>query len=500
MKKKMFSLLLAVSMIASTGLAAVPASAAEATDEVLKDGEMTELLMVWPGGNASPTDMQEVQDAFNEEIQKYVDAEVTFQIIEWGSFEDQLNLMLSGGEKLDLFLTATNIQERGKRGQLYNIADIAETYAPDAYATMEDYIKACYFNGELYGFPGFRDMAEQAGLMCRTDILEETGYKAEDIKTMDDVDALLAKVKELYPDMYDLVPSASGGCLLYYTRGMFDIITSGVGVRVTDEPSDTVEIINTYATDEYMEMAERAYDWNQKGYFLPDATTNTITRQDLLKAGNTFGYIGTYHPGIVTQEAINSGREITAIPFAETCIDTDGVNCAQWLIPAQCENPAKALAVLNQLYSNPAVQNLFRYGIEGKDYEVKDAEKGIAGFPDGVDSSSVGWSNEMWLSGNASVGYAWETDPEDVFTKYAEFNDTARKSPLYGFVYDSSNVRNEITGISNVESKYKAIIENGDADPETTVAAFNEELKAAGIDTIIEDMQAQVDEWLAAQK
>ena len=39
----------------------------------------------------------------------------------------------------------------------------------------------------------------------------------------------------------------------------------------------------------------------------------------------------------------------------------------------------------------------------------------------------------MWLSGNASVGYAWETDPEDVFEKYSEFNDTATLSPLYGF-------------------------------------------------------------------
>lgn len=45
--------------------------------------------------------------------------------------------------------------------------------------------------------------------------------------------------------------------------------------------------------------------------------------------------------------------------------------------------------------------------------------------------------------------------------------------------------------------KYKAIIENGDADPSTTLPQFNEELKSAGIDNIIEDMQKQVDEWLA---
>ena len=61
-------------------------------------------------------------------------------------------------------------------------------------------------------------------------------------------------------------------------------------------------------------------------------------------------------------------------------------------------------------------------------------------------------------------------------------------------------MKNEITAISNVKDKYKAIIENGDADPETAVAEFNEELKAAGIDHIIEDVQAQADAWLAENK
>ena len=97
-------------------------------------------------------------------------------------------------------------------------------------------------------------------------------------------------------------------------------------------------------------------------------------------------------------------------------------------------------------------------------------------------------------------GYAWETDPEDVFAKYTEFNDTAKLSPLYGFIFDTSKVKNEITAISNVKGKYKAIIENGDADPAESLPAFNEELKAAGIDNVISEMQAQADAWLAEQK
>ena len=228
----------------------------------------------------------------------------------------------------------------------------------------------------------------------------------------------MSQVQKLHPGMYPLIPSdLTSGCFLNYVKGQFDEIAAGVGVDMKDDPSDGVTIINTYDTEQYKKMAEAAYEWNKKGYFMPDSTTNTTPRQDILKAGNAFGYFGNYHPGIVTQETMNTGLEITAIPITEKSLSTESVNFIEWVIAGQCEHPEKALAVLNLLYTNSDFQNLFRYGIEGKDYVVKDEAKGIAGYPEGVTGDNVGWGNEMWFSGNASIGYAWETDPEDVFAK-----------------------------------------------------------------------------------
>ena len=100
--------------------------------------------------------------------------------------------------------------------------------------------------------------------------------------------------------------------------------------------------------------------------------------------------------------------------------------------------PEKALAVLNLLYSDSDFQNLFRYGIEGKDYVVSD---GIASYPDGVTSDSVGWGNELWLCGNGSVGYAWKLIRKMYMRNLRNTNDTAQESPLYGFIYDTTNVK-----------------------------------------------------------
>lgn len=47
--------------------------------------------------------------------------------------------------------------------------------------------------------------------------------------------------------------------------------------------------------------------------------------------------------------------------------------------------------------------------------------------------------------------------------------------------------------------KYQGIVEAGLNDPESTVAKFNEELRAAGIQKIVDEMQAQTDAWAAGK-
>ena len=68
---------------------------------------------------------------------------------------------------------------------------------------MERYIEAYYFDGDLYGLPTYRDLASQAGFMCRADILEELGYKAEDIKNFDDIEEVLKNARKYIGTLSD---------------------------------------------------------------------------------------------------------------------------------------------------------------------------------------------------------------------------------------------------------------------------------------------------------
>ena len=67
-----------------------------------------------------------------------------------------------------------------------------------------------------------------------------------------------------------------------------------------------------------------------------------------------------------------------------------------------------------------------------------------------------------------------------------------------GFIFDSSNVSTELTALANVSSQYRVGLENGALDPDEYLDQFIADLKTAGIDTVIGEKQAQLDEWLAA--
>lgn len=468
-----------------------------AEDSALRDGEMTSLKVVFPGGTSSPASLDAVEEQMNQIISEYMDAVVDLEILEWGVFGDQQNLMLSSGEDVALMFTYNSSRNFAASNQVQDISELCDTYASDALEIFGKYVDACRINGKLYGLPTFHEYTKDSGLICRTDILEELGIDPASIQSWDDIEGVLAKVKEAHPEMNVLCPVEVGsGVLDYYNEGKFDVLTDGIAVSMAGDGS---EVLDVFATDEFKELAERAYDWNQKGYFMSDATTVTDTRQDLLAAGNTFGYIGQIHPGTATQEVKNSGVDVTTIPVGNKALTTGNVNFAQYMVPTACSTPEKAVKLLDIMLTNKDMANLLMYGVEGQDYVIKDEAKGIVGYPEGVDSSSVGWNNETWLAGNGSLAYVWESDEPGIWDTYKEFNDSAKVSPLYGFSFDTQNVKTEITAITNVITKYKAVICAGYSEPEEAVTKMTEELNAAGISRIIEEAQNQISDWKANQ-
>ena len=105
-----------------------------------------------------------------------------------------------------------------------------------------------------------------------------------------------------------------------------------------------------------------------------------------------------------------------------------------------------------------------------------------------------------WELPNQYKIHVWEGSSRKIMDAQKEMNTTANKSKALGFMFDSTSVSNEIAALNNVVSEYSASIDCGAADPATAIPEFNEKLYAAGLQTVMDEKQKQLNEWLENQK
>ena len=76
-----------------------------------------------------------------------------------------------------------------------------------------------------------------------------------------------------------------------------------------------------------------------------------------------------------------------------------------------------------------------------------------------------------------------------------EFQRNAVSSPIYGFTFNTANVKNEVAGISTIESQYLGGLLSGELNPDEYIPKLVQAVKDAGQDAVIAEAQAQIDAW-----
>lgn len=414
----------------------------------------------------------------------------------YGTFYDEVNLMLSSGEKLDLFPNfAFSTMTAANTGQVLELTDLIAEYGQGIDEVVSDGEWACVtFNGGIYAVPNNKEKAQGFGVAMRADMLEAVDFDLSTIKTEEDLGDLYRAIKEKYPEVY---PLASDNGQMGYHMIERDELGGDYGVIVNSTATDDATVVNYYETAEYQEMVKRHYDWAQEGLVLPDAMNNTEDAYSLIAAGKCFAYYTNTKPGIETEWERKAGVDMVVLELVSPFKSTSGVS-NQWYIAHQSEDPAKAMQVLNEIYTNPEMSDLMINGLEGEHY-LKDAEVGVLTYPEGVDASNTTYSSVAWVWPNELISTPWEADGPDIWADTDAFNKSAKESIALGFTWDNSNVLNEVTACNNVKAKYENALNCGMLNPDEALPKFIEELKAAGLDTILQEKQAQLDAWIAEQ-
>lgn len=499
-KKKAMALLL-VSVMAGSMLAGCGSdNASSSNDGSSKSADSSNqdsyTVKILAPGDASTDDCAKISEVASKITEEKFNTKVELTRVGFGSYDQQVNLTLASSEKLDLMYEyCGNVTSAISSGQIVPITDYLDSYGSDMKSQISDSDWKCVtFNGDIYGVPANKEKATGWGFAMNKEMADATGIDYSSIKTEEELEPLLEKVKEMYPDVYPIV-SNNGSTSLMTDQ---DDLGGDIG-SLESASGDNTTVINYYGTDEYMNEMKLRYDWAQKGLIMPDASTSTENANSLIGAGKGFGRFTNTKPGIEKEMEKEVGKEVVVLEMVKPYTTTTRVDIV-WYVPHNSEKPERAVQVLNEIYTNPDLANLFINGLEGKHYEFVDKEKGIVNYPEGVNASNTGYTSLPWAWPNETISYIWEGLDSDIWDQIQEFNKDATVSPAKGFAWDNTEVQNEVTACANVVAKYGPALECGSLDPETTIPKFLDELKAAGADTIIAEKQKQLDAWLEANK
>ncbi len=501
MKKKWgwFSLLLALMVMISAcggndskGNSAAGPKDESATSSGASDAPY-EVVYAYPTFDSVPADIQLVQDEINKIAKEKINVTVKLLPISNSAFANQVNLMMSSGEKLDMIAMLGNYSTQVAKGVLYPIGNIMEKNAQGIIDVLgTDYYNATKVGGVSYGAPSIRDLAQDYGFVMRKDLVDKHNIDLGQVQTFDDFENIFKIIKENEPGMAGAANLSNGSIMSTYA--IHDPLGNNLGVLLNNGLDD-LKVVNLFASEEYEHILRKLREWYLAGYLLKDAATSPESTNVLVSNGKAAGWMSAMKPGFEVQESRNVGMEMTAVRTLQPVAKTDTVTNVAVGVTSNSENPEKALQFMNLLYTDKEIVNLMVWGIEGKHYVKIEGQDNMIRYPDGVTSDNVGYKNYGWMHGNQFLTYVFEGDDPGIYEQMDEFNKSAAKSKALGFSFDSEPVKNEVAACNSVLEQYRRALESGILDVDKTLPEFLNKLENAGIQKIIEEKQKQLDEW-----
>lgn len=452
------------------------------------------MVITIPASVPAQEQVDRIAEKISELTLRDLNMTLKLEILTYPQYFQTIPLELATREKLDIFATQYgDAAQYALNGYVVDLAPLLDTCGPHMLSTYtsDTIAKACSLNGFLVGMPAHKENNIQKSFIIRTDILEKYEIDPAGIKTLDDINAAFEKISAGEPDRWMLTAGKSMNVPILSDSS----IGSGSGVCLMGTAEEPVAV-NFYATEEYAAWLHQMREWYEKGWVNPAAATDEQAVLTFLM-GQSISYLHGYaHPLTEPELEIVSGFDITLIPISEQLCTT--ASCAEisFSVSAGSPAPEKAVMMLDYLMTQPAAANLLNWGVEGVDYVVKD---GIADFPEGMDATTVGYHfAQGWMIPNQFICTPWVTGP-NAYADTVAYNAAAKESAALGFFFDPSNVMNELAAIGNVASEYVDALNTGSVDPDEYLPEFLQALDDAGMQTMIDEVQRQLDAFLAAK-
>jgi putative aldouronate transport system substrate-binding protein len=463
-------------------------------------GETVELRYVYTG-NGAPQDLPAVQEALSALVQqKGLNATIKLEPIEWGAYNDKVGLMNTSGEAIDVVYTApwiNNYYQNVANGNLMALDEFLPAYAPKLWASMTpETWNAARVSGKVYGVINQQIFVKPFGPAIRKDLAEKYQLDIDGLTSYDQLTPFMQQVKDGEADIkYAAVGDVPG---VQEVWG-YDPIDQGLGFAAVRFDDTSAKVVNWYTTPEFKQFQELVRGWDQAG-LLPKAGITREETDGMLKAGQA-GMIPTLvvKPGGGAELKAKYNQDFVQKGIAPLVMTTGSVASGLNAISANSAHPEQAMQFLELLNTDPEVYNLLAKGIEGTHWVWKDEAKQLIAFPNGVTADNSPYNpGTDWMFGNQFNAYYVDESQVGTWEETKQLNAQAKPSPILGFVFDRTPVETELAQVSSVNGEIPGIVTDTSKDLDTALVEVQERLKQAGVDTVLAEIQKQIDAWKAS--
>ncbi|WP_150272400.1 ABC transporter substrate-binding protein [Paenibacillus tepidiphilus] len=488
----------------NSGNTATPVKSAESTettaapetsgnkDEPASSSELeqVELSLYLPGG--PDKDVASVEQAINDYLKDKINATIKINQLSWDKPADKVNLMIQSGEVFDMVYT-WNFMTNAAKGAYLPLEELLEQYAKETKAQINPaYLQAATVNGHLYAVPTEKELGQSVGFAFDKAIVDKYGFDVNSIKKLEDIEPMLQTIKEKEPAMTPLFMNHTDS-LHWFTAYPESEDLDGSNEIPTLLDYKTMKVFNEYDTPEMLERLKLIRKWYEAGYINKNGATDKTELKDAVKSGKSWFVYGNMNPTSTNDWTRLAEKPMLIKTLLPVQVSTKSLQGSMLAISRTSKNPERAMMFMNLIHTDPVLYNLLTFGIEGKHYK-KVSENTVEFIPDsGYNSVS------SWMIGNVLLNYLNKDEDPRRVELYTEWNKNSRVSPVIGFVFDSTKVQSQIGALINITKQYKNTLFSGEKDPEPVLKEMNAKLKAAGIDAVINELQAQMDAFLAAK-
>ncbi len=474
--------------------------------ESAKPAEAEKIVFASVGWGEQARDQEAVTNKLKEITLNKINVEADIMIINVSTYAQQLNVMMAGGEDLDVFFLpfGTSVSSLVTQNQLMPLNALLASEGQAITESLGSLIQYGNLKGETYAVPFNGSKVYPAAIVMREDLIKKYNLNLDDVKSYKDLTKIFDVIKKNEPEMVCIAPN-NGSLLSSYALGdkidKIDVIGDSMGVLLGN---DSLNLVNLYETEEYKDLVYTLREWYNKGYILKDAATTTESGSVMYNEGKVFSYFyidvldtieKAYHHAGITQQ----GQQ-TMVKALNKPVISSSVGFYSTGISSQSKHPEAAMKWLNLMYKDAEAVNTLYWGVEGKNF-VKEDDGTISFTPE--EAANRGYDLPFnWMFGNTELQYSFKDSGQkaDYFAQRVKQNDSAELSKAFGFSFDITPVQSQYTAVSNVTSQYQRALECGSIDPAVHLPEFIQKLKKAGIDEVIAEKQKQLNAWAAENK